>query len=86
MKIEFTPFGLIYTDDTDIYDVKGIIIDEEDKKIDAYDEYGMSIATIHYEDSRAVGVKKYDMEGKLTGDWKDIINYGEIIHDESDNR
>ena len=32
MRIDFTPYSLLYTDNVSIYDVSFIIIDEEDKQ------------------------------------------------------
>lgn len=78
MKIEFEPYALIYTDDTDIYDVYSIIIDQDEKKIDVCDAFGMSIGTIHYENCKECGYLKYNSRERLTGDFEIIIKNGQL--------
>lgn len=79
MKIEFEPYGLVYTDNVDIYDVKFIIIDKEEKTIDLCDQWGMSIGNIHYENEKEVGYLKYNKDERLTGDDEIIIKNGEVV-------
>lgn len=78
-KIEFEPYGLVYTDNVDIYDVAFIIIDEGEKTIDLCDQWGMSIGNIHYENEKEVGYLKYDKDERLTGDYETIIKNGEVV-------
>lgn len=80
MKIELKPYGLVYCDNADIYDVYTIIIDTEDKKLDLCDNIGMSIGTIYYENCKEVGYLKYNNRERLTGESEIIISDGEIIY------
>ena len=79
MRINFNPYVLIYTDDTSIFDVHFIIIDKEEKTIDCCDEYGMSIAMIHYKDCEEVGYLKYNNKERFTGDVEIIIKNGKVV-------
>lgn len=78
MRIDFSPYVLMYTDDTDIYDVHFIIIDEENKTIDCCDEYGFSIAGIHYKNSEEIGYLTYNERERLTGDSEILIKNGKL--------
>ena len=84
IKIEFSPYAIIYTDYTDIYAVHFIIIDEEEKTIDCCDEYGFSIAGIHYADAKEIGYLTYNYRERLTGDSYILIKNGELVI-ENDN-
>lgn len=80
MKINFTPYAIVYTDTVDIYDVYFIIIDTEEKTIDCSDSYGFSIANIHYEDCNEIGYLEYDeKEERLNGESHIIIKNGEVV-------
>ena len=79
MRIDFNPYVIVYTDDTDIYDVHLIIIDTEEKTIDCCDTYGMSIAGIHYENAKEIGYLKYNEKERLTGDSEILVKNGKLI-------
>lgn len=79
MKIDFNPYALVYTDDTDIYDVYFIIIDETEKTIDLCDSNGFSIGNVHYENSKEIGCLYYDDNERLNGDSDIIVKNGELI-------
>lgn len=81
MKINFSPYAIIYTDYTDIYDVHFIIIDEEAKTIDCSDEYGFSIAAIHYAEAKEIGYLIYTSDERLSGDSEILIKNGEVVID-----
>ena len=79
MRIDFTPYSLLYTDNVSIYDVSFIIIDEEDKTIDASDQNDMMIACIHYENEEEVGYLTYNNNDELTGNSEIIVKCGELV-------
>lgn len=79
MRIDFTPYSLLYTDNVSIYDVSFIIIDEEDKTIDASDQNGMMIACIHYKNEEEVGYLTYNNNDELTGNSEIIVKCGELV-------
>lgn len=79
MKIDFNPYVIIYTDDTDIYDVRFIIIDKKDKTIDCCDSNGFSIAGIHYENAKEIGCLYYNNRERLTGESDIIIQNGKVV-------
>lgn len=87
MRIQFSPYVLIYTDNVDVYDVYQIVINEEEKTIDCSDNNGFMIANIHYENLNEVGCLKYDENERLTGESKTIIEKGNIVYgvDENDD-
>lgn len=80
MRIDFYPYGLLYTDDIDIYDVHFIIIDEEEKTIDVCDQHGFSIANIHYENIKEIECLLYDEKERLNGETLDIVKNGKLIY------
>lgn len=80
MRIQFSPYVLIYTDNVDVYDVHQIVIDESEKTIDCSDSNGFMLANIHYENLNKVGCLKYDENEKLTGESEIIIEKGNIIY------
>ncbi len=79
MKIEFNPYAIVYTDETDIYDVHFIIINEEDKTIDCCDERGFAIAGIHYAKAEVIGYLTYNYRERLTGDSYILIKNGKLV-------
>lgn len=79
MKINFTPYAIVYTDTVDIYDVYFIIIDTEEKTIDCSDSNGFSIANIHYEECNEIGFLEYDERERLTGDSHIIVKNGKVV-------
>lgn len=79
MRIDFTPYSLLYTDNVSIYDVSFIIIDEENKTIDASDQNGMMIAYIHYENEEEIGYLTYNNNDELTGNGEIIVKCGELV-------
>lgn len=81
MRIDFNPYVLMYTDDTDIYDVYFIIIDKEEKTIDCCTGNGFSIAMIHYEDAKEIGYLKYDMNERLTDEEIILVKNGKLVID-----
>lgn len=78
MRIDFNPYAIIYTDDTSIYDVSFIIIDELDKIIDVNDSNGFSIASIHYRKSKEIGCLYYDDNERLNADSEIIVKNGKV--------
>lgn len=79
MRIDFTPYSLLYTDNVSIYDVSFIIIDEENKTIDASDQNGMMIAYINYENEKEIGYLTYNNNDELTGNSEIIVKCGELV-------
>ena len=79
MRIDFNPYVLMYTDDTDIYDVYFIIIDEEEKTIDCCTSSGFSIAMIHYKDTKEIGYLEYDTNERLTGEDIILVKNGKLV-------
>lgn len=78
MRIDFNPYALVYTDDTDIYDVYFIIIDEAEKTIDLCDNHGFSIGNVHYENAKEIGYLYYDENERLNGDSDIIVENGKL--------
>lgn len=78
MRIDFNPYAIIYTDDTDIYDVYFIIIDETEETIDVCDNQGFSIANIHYKNAKEIGCLYYGDDERLNGDSDIIVENGEL--------
>lgn len=78
MRIDFKPYAIIYTDDTSIYDVSSIIIDDVEKTIDVSDTDGFSIANISYWKTKEVGCLYYDENERLNGDSDIIVKNGEL--------
>ena len=81
MKIDFNPYAIVFTENTDIYDVHFIIIDEEDKTIDCNDQNGFSIANIHYENAEEVGYIPFTSDERISPDDEIIIKNGELVID-----
>lgn len=79
MRIDFNPYAIVYTDDTDIYDVYFIIIDETEKTIDLCDNNGFSIGNVHYENAKEIGCLYYDENERLNGDSDIIVQNGNLI-------
>ena len=79
MRIDFNPYVLMYTDDTDIYDVYFIIIDKKEKTIDCCTSSGFSIAMIHYEDAKEIGYLEYDTNERLTGEDITLVKNGKLV-------
>ena len=79
MRIDFNPYVLMYTDNTDIYDVHFIIIDEEENTIDCCANNGFSIAMIHYKDTKEIGYLKYDMNERLTDEDIILVKNGKLV-------
>lgn len=79
MKIDFNPYAIVYTDNTDIYDVSFIIVDEENKTIDVCDTTDFSIAGIHYQECEEIGYLPYTTDERLQGNTVVIIKNGELV-------
>lgn len=79
MRIDLKPYGLVYSGDTDIYDVDFLIIDEEEKTIECNSSSGFAIANIHYDECDEVGYLEYGDDERLTGNDITIAKDGKLV-------
>lgn len=80
MRIDFRYGALVYTDDVDIYNVSFIIVDKEKKKIECNNDYGFVIAMIHYKEMKECSFIPDGENGRMSGDFIDIVKNGEFIY------
>lgn len=84
MRIDFKYSAIVYSDEVDIYDVSFIIIDENEKTIECNDQRGFAIANIHYKNSKECGFIPDGEDGRMSGDFFDLVENGELIYTEGE--
>ena len=77
-KIELNG-AIVFTDDTSIYDVYLLIIDEEEKTIECNDMNGFVIALIHYDDTEDCGFINYDGYGNILPYAEELVENGKLV-------
>lgn len=71
--------AIVFTDDTSIYDVYLLIIDEEEKTIECNDMNGFVIALIHYDDTEDCGFINYDGNDDILPYAEELVENGKLV-------